>query len=177
MVASEPRILIDGLVFGEDPRWYDGALWFSECAASQIGRITMHGRVTEYKIPTPNSEPRAMAAHPDGGIWFVETKGNALARIDAHGRISEFPVNTPNASLRGVTVAPDGDLWFTENFANFKAHLSEMKIHPDDAISTCMRLAGFGLSSEVARNPSSQSPGEHCFRPGQRQGPASQLAA
>jgi len=57
---------------------------------------------------------------------------------------------------------------FTANFAKFKALLSETKIHPDDAISTCTRLAGFGLSSEVARNPSSQSPGEHCFRPTRR---------
>ena len=96
----------------------DGDIWFSEYEAGQIGRITMDGHVTEYPIPTPNCEPRAMATHPDGHIWFVETKANALGRIDAHGRITEWPVKTPDASLRGVTVAPDGDLWFTENFAN-----------------------------------------------------------
>ena len=96
----------------------NGDIWFSEYEAGQIGRITMDGHVTEYPIPTPNSEPRAMVTHPDGHIWFVETKANALGRIDAQGRVTEWPVKTPDASLRGVTVAPDGDLWFTENFAN-----------------------------------------------------------
>jgi hypothetical protein len=37
---------------------------------------------------------------------------------------------------------------FTENFANLKANLSESKTDPDDAVSTCTRLAGFGLASE-----------------------------
>jgi hypothetical protein len=57
---------------------------------------------------------------------------------------------------------------FTENFSILKAHLSELRIHPDDAVSTCTRLAGFGLAAEVARNPSRQSAGEHCFRPTKR---------
>ena len=67
--------------------------------SGQIGRITMDGEVTEYPIPTPNCEPRAMVTHPDGHIWFVETKANALGRIDAQGRVTEWPVKTPNASL------------------------------------------------------------------------------
>ena len=46
----------------------DGDLWFSEYEAGQIGRITIDGLVTEYPIPTPDGEPRAMAVHPDGPI-------------------------------------------------------------------------------------------------------------
>ena len=123
----------------------DGDIWFSEYEAGQIGRISMDGRVTEYSIPTPNCEPRAMAVHPDGHIWFVETRANALGRIDREARITEWPVKTPDASLRGVCVAPDGDLWFTENFANASAAWRRTV-----ASSANMRSAG----RTVARAPS-----------------------
>jgi virginiamycin B lyase len=35
----------------------DGALWFTETAAGQIGRITIAGVITEFPIPTPSSNP------------------------------------------------------------------------------------------------------------------------
>ncbi len=76
------------------------------------------GKVTEFPIPSHDSQPRAMAAHPDGSIWFVETSTNALGRIDRDGRITEHKVPTPNSSLRGVAVGADGDLWYTANAAN-----------------------------------------------------------
>ena len=87
-------------------------------SGNRIGRITVDGEVTEFPIPSHDSQPRAMVTHPDGSIWFVETSTNALGRIDRAGRITEHPVPTPNASLRGVTVGADGDLWYTANFAN-----------------------------------------------------------
>ena len=44
----------------------DGALWFSEAAGNRVGRITMDGQVTEFPIPSHDSQPRAMCPHPDG---------------------------------------------------------------------------------------------------------------
>jgi virginiamycin B lyase len=83
-----------------------------------VGRITLDGKLKEFPIPSRDSQPRAMATHPDGSIWFVETSTNALGRLDRDGNITEYPVPTPNASLRGVTVGPDDNLWYTANFAN-----------------------------------------------------------
>ncbi len=96
----------------------DGMLWFSEASGNRIGRITIDGKVTEFPIPSHDSQPRAMVTHPDGSIWFVETSTNALGRIDRDGKITEHPVPTPNSSLRGVTVGRDGNLWYTANAAN-----------------------------------------------------------
>ena len=90
----------------------------SEAGGSRIGRMTVDGTVNEFLLPRPDSQPRAMAVHPDGGIWFVETGANALGRLDRDGTIVEFAVPTPNASVRGVAVSTDGDIWFTENSAN-----------------------------------------------------------
>ena len=87
--------------------------------------MTLDGAVTEFPIPAVDSQPRAMALHPDGSIWFVETGANALGRIAHDSSIAEFAIPTPNASARGVTVGADGDLWFTENFANKIGRMNE----------------------------------------------------
>jgi streptogramin lyase len=45
----------------------DGALWFTEFSANQIGRITTAGVVTEYAIPTPFSNPYGIVTVPFTG--------------------------------------------------------------------------------------------------------------
>ena len=35
-MASAPEVLMEGVVFGESPRWHDGQLWFSDWGASQV---------------------------------------------------------------------------------------------------------------------------------------------
>jgi virginiamycin B lyase len=96
----------------------DGALWFSQAGGGRIGRIAPDGRFSEFPIPSPDSQPRAIAIHPNGTIWFVETSSNALGRVDRDGAIHEFVVPIDHASLRGVIAGPDGNLWFTANGAN-----------------------------------------------------------
>src|SRR5207244_13350230 len=44
----------------------DGALWFTEFNANQIGRITTGGTVTEFAVPTLGSQPGNITAGPDG---------------------------------------------------------------------------------------------------------------
>ena len=78
--------------------------------------MTLDGEVTEFAIPSRNSQPRAMARHPDGNIWFVETGANALGRLAPDGSIVEFPVPTSNASLRGVTVGASGPDTVTSSY-------------------------------------------------------------
>jgi virginiamycin B lyase len=72
----------------------DGAMWFTENGSSEsprnvggnkIGRITMTGRIRQFRVPTESSEPSAIAAGPQGTIWFAEQAGNKLGRIDAAG--------------------------------------------------------------------------------------------
>ncbi|MGI8736456.1 MAG: virginiamycin B lyase family protein [Candidatus Eremiobacter antarcticus] len=49
----------------------DGALWFTEYP-SGIGRITVNGHITEYKIPTTYSLPSKIIRGPDNNLWFNE---------------------------------------------------------------------------------------------------------
>jgi len=89
----------------------DGALWFSEAAGNASDASEWTALVTEFPIPSHDSQPRAMVTHPDGSIWFVETSTNALGRIDRNGAIREFVIPTPNATLRGSLARRRS--WFT----------------------------------------------------------------
>lgn len=95
----------------------DGALWFTEQAASKIGRITTAGVITEYPTPTVG-QPTGITSGPDGNLWFVEQAANNIGRITTAGVVTEFPIPTPTAQCVGITAGPDGALWFTENTTN-----------------------------------------------------------
>ena len=89
----------------------DGALWFTEPSANQIGRITLDGTITEY----PHSdagEPRRPADYgPDDAVWFAEIGGDRIGRMSLDGEVTEYPV--PGMTPVGITVGPDGAIWFT----------------------------------------------------------------
>ena len=60
----------------------DGALWFLEYSANQIGRIDPKTHViTEYAIPTPNSGAfTSITSGPDGALWFTEGRRGRCSR-------------------------------------------------------------------------------------------------
>ena len=41
--VSEPTILISGLVFGEQPRWHEDRLWFSDWGTQDVIAVDMDG--------------------------------------------------------------------------------------------------------------------------------------
>jgi virginiamycin B lyase len=96
----------------------DGALWFTEADANNVGRITTDGVITEFPIPTAFSDPVGITLGPDGALWFAESGANKpsgkIGRITTAGAITEFPVPTPGSLLWGITTGPDGALWFGE---------------------------------------------------------------
>ncbi len=100
----------------------DGAMWFTESGADQIGRIGPDGVITEYPLPTRNTEhlfPTGIIPGPDGALWFHEAMAGRLGRIDpATLAITEHEL-APRSSNRmewaggGPLVrGPDGGLWF-----------------------------------------------------------------
>lgn len=99
----------------------DGALWFAENAGNRIGRITTSGALTEYPIPTANSQPLRITSGPDGALWFTEMLGNKIGRITTGGQITEFAlpdrgeVQCGELCPAGITAGSDGALWFTES--------------------------------------------------------------
>jgi virginiamycin B lyase len=96
----------------------DGAIWFTEAGANQIGRISTSGVITEFPVTTAGGAPTAITAGPDGALWFTEIRGNQIGRINTGGRVEEFPVPTAGSGPDTIVAGPDGALWFTEYHKN-----------------------------------------------------------
>ena len=87
----------------------DGALWFTESFANNIGRISIDGAVSEYPTPV-NSFPSGITPGPDGAVWFGQLAGN-IGRITPAGSLTQF---SGGGSVEGIAEGPDGALWFAQ---------------------------------------------------------------
>jgi streptogramin lyase len=115
----------------------DGNLWFAE--GGKIGTITTDGVVTEFAIPTANTEVTDIASGPDGNLWFSEP-GNAdaqggaipakIGRIITSGDITEFTLPSARAVPEEIASGPDGNVWFVELVVN-----SIGRVTPDGVIT------------------------------------------
>jgi virginiamycin B lyase len=96
----------------------DGALWFTEATADQIGRLVPQGArviaITEFGGLKPGSRPERITAGPDGALWFTEPGTNQIGRITTDGVVTEYAIPTAGSDPRGITPGPDGAVWFTE---------------------------------------------------------------
>jgi virginiamycin B lyase len=59
----------------------DGALWFAQAVANDIGRMTLDGQFSEVKGLTAAARPEYIAPGPDNTLWFTEKDGNRIGRI------------------------------------------------------------------------------------------------
>lgn len=104
---------------------YDGQfIWFTERQGNKIGRLNpATGAITEYPIPTPNSEPMGIAISPNGHVWFVERTGNKIARFKpASGTFDEYAYTVAGAFPEDVATSSDDSIWFTAPGLNLVVH-------------------------------------------------------
>jgi hypothetical protein len=73
-----------------------------------MGRITPAGVITEFDIPTPDSQPRATALDATATCGSASSPPEAPAATP-QGVITEFPIPTPNSTrARGRRTATSG---------------------------------------------------------------------
>lgn len=90
----------------------DVAMWFSEEAANQIGRIALDATISEFPVPTPNAGIGGMATGSDGNIYFTESKASQIGTYNlSTAQFTEWPTPIPAAGPGGIVSAPDGTLW------------------------------------------------------------------
>lgn len=71
--------------------------------------------VTEFTVPTADSQPSGIAVGPDGNLWFTENNAGKIGRMTPEGTfLNEFTVATMDDRLTDIVAGPDGNLWFTE---------------------------------------------------------------
>jgi virginiamycin B lyase len=112
-----PMALPHGVVTGPDD-----AIWFTERAANQIGRLDASGTFTEY--PLEGSDPTVIVVGPDGNLWFTEQAGNRIGRIDPAGALVEWELSNPASAPAGIAAGADGNLWITLRAASAIGRLS-----------------------------------------------------
>jgi virginiamycin B lyase len=97
----------------------DKALWFTEPLASEIGRITTAGTITnQYPTLTQSSEVIGIAGASDGAVWFAEYAAGSLGRLNTSGVMTEYPIPSLGgipAAPRSVVEGPDNAIWFTND--------------------------------------------------------------
>jgi sugar lactone lactonase YvrE len=95
---SAPEVLLEGVVFGESPRWHDGRLWFSDCGANQVIALGLDGS-HEVRVTDP-SFPMCIDFPPDGRLLVVDSAKRRLLRCEPNGSL------VTHADLSGVSVKP-----------------------------------------------------------------------
>jgi sugar lactone lactonase YvrE len=95
-------VLMDGIVFGESPRWRDGQLWFSDWGTGRVFSVATDG------TPTAEAEvasfPMCIDFLPDGRLLVVSSADRQLLRREPDGSL------VPHADLAPVSTKPWNDI-------------------------------------------------------------------
>ena len=82
-VCLSMTVLMEGIVFGESPRWHDGRVWFSDWGAHQVIALDPDGR-SEVIVSVP-SFPMCIDFLPDGRLLVVDSARRRLLRREPDG--------------------------------------------------------------------------------------------
>ena len=83
MLVRDIHTLLDDLMFGEGPRWHEGALWFSDMHAHEVVRVELEGGRADTVVHVPN-RPSGLGFDPDGRLLVVSMNDKKLLRhVDA----------------------------------------------------------------------------------------------
>ncbi|EED32258.1 gluconolactonase [gamma proteobacterium NOR5-3] len=81
---SNATVLVEGLYFGEGPRWHEGRLWFSDFYDHAVKSIDLTGNVRiEHQL---DDQPSGLGWLPDGRILVVSMKALAVL-IEENGAL------------------------------------------------------------------------------------------
>jgi len=86
-MSGRTRILLDGLAFGEGPRWRDGRLYFSDMHAQQVIAVDLEGR--SEVVAKVEQDPSGLGWLPDGRMLIVSMRDRRLLRVEPDGGQTE----------------------------------------------------------------------------------------
>jgi sugar lactone lactonase YvrE len=100
---SEPHTVMTGIVFGEQPRWHQDRLWFSDWGPPEIIAVDLDGN-SEVVLPAP-SFPCCVDWLPDGRLLLVSARDGLLlcrepdGTLVTHGDLSHVSDPPPGNEL------------------------------------------------------------------------------
>ena len=85
---SGPEVLLEGVVFGESPRWHDGCLWFSDWGAQEVVAVDVAGnREVIVRVDFP-AFPMCIDFEADGRLLIVAGRDGRLLRRESDGSLA-----------------------------------------------------------------------------------------
>jgi len=81
-MGLQRKTLVDGIVFGEGPRWHDEQLWFSDMHAQEVMTVRLDG--TCKKIVEVPGRPSGLGWLPDGRLLIVSMVDRRLLRLEGN---------------------------------------------------------------------------------------------
>ncbi|MBZ9669374.1 SMP-30/gluconolactonase/LRE family protein [Mesorhizobium sp. ES1-3] len=97
--GNRAHIVMEGLAFGESPRWHDGRLWVCNWGTGEIIAFDAHGN-SEIMLRVPAVLPYSIDWLPDGRLLVVSGREGLLLRREADGSL------VTHADLRGLSKSP-----------------------------------------------------------------------
>jgi sugar lactone lactonase YvrE len=95
----DAQVMIEGLHFGEGPRWHDGALWFSDFYDHAVKRVSIGhddglGVAAAAVVAEMDDQPSGLGWLPDGSLLAVAMQTRQVRRYDGsewtvHADLSE----------------------------------------------------------------------------------------
>jgi sugar lactone lactonase YvrE len=79
-LTDATSILLDGLCFGEGPRWHDGQLYFSDIHAHWV--MTVDAAGTPTRVAEVANAPSGLGWLPDGRLLVVSMDDSRLLRLE-----------------------------------------------------------------------------------------------
>src|SRR5438046_5731517 len=97
----ETKTLITGILFGEQPRWHEDRLWFSDWGSREIIAVDLEGN-SEVILEAP-SFPCCVDWLPDGRLLLVSARDGLLLRREPDGSL------VTHGDLTGASDPPPGN--------------------------------------------------------------------
>ena len=82
---SEVHALVRGRVFGEQPRWHEDRLWFSDWGTQEVIAVDLHG-ISEVML-RGESFPLCVDWLPDGRLLVVSARDGLLLAREQDGSL------------------------------------------------------------------------------------------
>jgi sugar lactone lactonase YvrE len=98
----EPRVVREGLTFGECPRWHEGRLWYSDFYDRAVHALAADG--TDERVVEVARQPSGLGWLPDGRLLVVSMIDRRVLRREPDGTL------TTHADLSGLATFHCNDM-------------------------------------------------------------------
>ena len=109
VIDVQPVPFVDGIVYGEGPRWHDGRLWFTDGFADRVYSVGESGDiVVEAHVPSASG----LGWLPDGTLVVSALFDTKIYHVDPRGVIlTTFDVSDIAWSTNDLLVTPGGHVY------------------------------------------------------------------